>query len=401
MCDAAKNRVKSGLQRKINVCNVDEEGRFGGPARRIVHVAKELKKHNVETQVVFPKCDSERFFKELLLANIKCTSKNITRLTKEKKILFKYIIRFPIELMQLVSFFRKKKFDLIHVNGSYQFKSALAGKLASVPVVWHLNDSKMDSVVKSICIFLAKYCATGLIVTGMRVYEYYVRGTNLVNKPFYAIQVPVDTKVFNPNIVTSDVRLNEIKGKKIVTVSGINPTKGLEYFIEMALKLNQKYSDLTFLIAGAEFNSQKNYYRKLKDIIAGTSLAKDNLIFVGMIDDIPSFLKGADIFVYTSISESGPAAVWEAMAMGKPIVSTDVGSVSEYIKDGVSGYVVPIKDSKALTEKVERLIMDPELCESMGKEAIGIAQEKLDVSAAAKKHALFYDKIITSTIRPN
>ena len=55
-----------------------------------------------------------------------------------------------------------------------------------------------------------------------------------------------------------------------------------------------------------------------------------NLFFI--IDE-PSFLKSGDIFVYTSISESGPMAVWEAMAMGKPIVTTDVGSVSQYLKN--------------------------------------------------------------------
>ncbi|TLD41219.1 MAG: Glycosyltransferase [Candidatus Jettenia ecosi] len=380
---------------RIRVCNVDEEGRFGGPERRIVQVAKALKQLGVDTHVVYPRYDSEKFAQELSKAGISSSALNITRLSKEKKVFARYVFYFFVEIYRLCMFFRKHGFDLIHVNGSYQFKVALAAKLAGIPVVWHLNDTMMDAIVKKICIIIAEYCASGFIVTGKRVYEYYIRGTSLERKPYCEIQVPVDTTVFDPAVVVAENRTSLTNGRKIVTVSGINPTKGLEYFIEMATNLLQHHNDLVFFVAGAEFSSQKKYYEDLKTLVSKAMLTDNNLKFVGMVDDVPSFLKGADIFVFTSVSESGPAAVWEAMSMGKAIVTTDVGGVPQYIEDGVSGFIVPIKDARALSEKVELLLANPALRQKMGAEARSVAQKNLDVTLAAQKHASFYRRILS------
>ena len=382
----------------IQVCNVDEEGRFGGPERRIVQVAEAAKKHGVETHVVYPKYDSDIFHQELLKAEISNSALAITRLSKEKKILARYIIFFFIEIARLWRFFKKNKFDLIHVNGSYQFKVAIAGKLSGLPVVWHFNDTMMQAIVKNICIKISRYCATGFIVAGKRVYDFYIRGTNLEKKPFTEIHAPVDTSAFDPKRVLPDDRVNKISGVKIVTVSGINPTKGLEYFIEMASKLIADHDDLHFFVAGAEFSSQQHYYQSLKDLIASTHLTSDQLLFLGMVDDVPSLLQAADICVFTSISEASPTAIWEAMAMRKAIVTTDVGSVNQYIEDGISGFVVPVKDVSAMREKVDILIANSSLREEFGNRARLIAEKKLDISIAAEKHASFYRRILVSTV---
>ena len=126
-------------------------------------------------------------------------------------------------------------------------------------------------------------------------------------------------------------------------MSGINPTKGLEYFIEMSSELIKKYKNLQFFVAAPNFKSQEKYFQKLLNLFSSSNLNDENFRFLGMIDNVPSFLKSGDIFVYTSISESGPMAVWEAMAMGKPIVTTDVGSVSQYLKNEENAFIVPPK----------------------------------------------------------
>ena len=380
---------------QIRVCNVIEEGRFGGPERRIVQVAKVLKTRNIETHVFYPKYDSEKFSQELLKAGIPNSALSINRLTKEKKVLAKYIIFFFIEIFRLRRLFRRYKFDLIHGNGSYQFKAALAARLAGVPAVWHFNDTQMDAVIKKICLVIAKYCSSGFIVAGDRVRNYYIRGNSLEKKPCIEVHAPVDTNLFDPNHVIPDKRVSKMQGRKIVSVSGINPTKGLEYFIDMASCLLPRYNDLGFFVAGAEFSSQKKYYQYLKDLIVSSKLTNNHFKFVGMIDNVASFLKSADICVFTSIAEASPTAVWEAMSMGKAIVTTDVGSVSQYIENGKSGFIVPIKDVKALREKVEILLENSTLRQKMGADARIVAQKYLDISVAAEKHALFYRRILS------
>lgn len=378
----------------IRVANIIEEGRFGGPQARIVLVAEALKKYGIETHVVYSKYDSDKLSQKLSRAGISNSAINITRLTREKKVLARYLICFFAEVIRLYLLFRREKFDLVHVNGSYQFKGALAATMAGIPVIWHLNDTSIMPIVKKMCIFIAKYCASGFIVAGQRVYNYYIRGTALDRKLSIEIHAPVDTTVFDPKCVVPDKRLDKYDGIKIVSVSNVNPTKGLECFIETASSLTQRYKNLHFFVGGAVLSSQVKYYHTLKKLVASKNLSSDNFTFLGRVDNVPTVLKSADICIFTSLAEASPTAVWEAMSMGKAIASTDVGSVRQYIEDGKSGFIVPIKDSKALSKKVEILAKDPLLRQKMGSEARAVAKKRLDVSIAAEKHAIFYRKIL-------
>ena len=379
----------------IRVCCIDEEGRFGGPERRITEIAKALKIHGIDTHVVYPIYDSKKFCRELSRAGVASSAVNITRLSSERRFLVKYVALFFVEVLRLCFLFRRKRADLVQVNGSQQFKAALAASIAGIPVVWVIEDTLMNPVVKTICTVLAKFTASGLIVTGKRVYEYYIRKSFLRSKPCIEIHPPVDTTVFDPEGVFKDKRICRIRGKKIVTVTGINPTKGIEYFMEMASILLKRHKDLYFFIAAAKFESQRKYYQYLKKTALSYNLTEKHFQFSGMVEDVPAFLKSADIFVFTSISESGPMAVWEAMSMGKPVVTTDVGAVKQYMEDGKSGFIVPVKDSRALSRKVEELLENPDLGSKMGLAARTVAQKKLDVSIAAEKYASFYRRILS------
>ena len=95
------------------------------------------------------------------------------------------------------------------MNGSYQFKVAIAGKISGIPVVWHLNDTKMPAVIKRLCILVGKYCADGFIVAGERVREFYIIGNGLENKPYAEIHAPVDTNEFDPERVEEDKRVSK------------------------------------------------------------------------------------------------------------------------------------------------------------------------------------------------
>ena len=79
---------------RITVLNVDEEGRFGGPERRIVNVARELYQKSVETTVVIPKLDSDRFVAYANAVGVKYHILDITRLSLERTILARYVKRF-------------------------------------------------------------------------------------------------------------------------------------------------------------------------------------------------------------------------------------------------------------------------------------------------------------------
>jgi glycosyltransferase involved in cell wall biosynthesis len=100
-----------------------------------------------------------------------------------------------------------------------------------------------------------------------------------------------------------------------------------------------------------------------------------------------------DVYVCSSISESSPASVWEAMSMARAIVSTSVGDVPCHISNGKSGYLVDVNDSAALGDRVIDLLMSPDLRTSFGQEA----RKAVDVFSphtVGMKTEAFYKRVL-------
>jgi glycosyltransferase involved in cell wall biosynthesis len=379
-------------RKKIKICNVDEEGRFGGPERRIIQVAKALSSYNVDTVILFPKLDSGVFRSKIAEAGVHGVSWPMTRLSKEKKILIRYALFFWLEILGYIVFFKKRKIELVHVNGSYQFKVAIAARLAGAPVVWHLNDTFAPSILRRVFHAVAPLCAKGFIIAGKRVGSYYLDGTALAKKPVMEIHAPVDMSFFDPSRYPEETEDDKRKDVVIGTVSGVNPAKGLEYFIDAAGEILKTCPGARFMVAGAVLSSQKKYYEMIQEKLG--KFDPEKIEFCGLIDDVPGFLSKLDICLFSSVTEASPTSIWEAMAMAKPVVTTDVGSVTQYIKDGESGFIVPVGDSRKLAERTVELINHPGMRKKFALAARKSALKNLDITSAARKHEEIYRKIL-------
>lgn len=375
----------------LRVANIILDGRFGGPQNRIYQVARHLKRDGIETTVILPDKGSEVFARKLQENGIGLRQLRLHRLTRQMMHLSAYLLLFVPEVLKLTSALRNCEVALVHCNSAWQIKSVLAARFAGLPAIWHLNDTEMPFLLKPAFKMLsANYC-DAFIAAGQRVKSYYFRDPRLAGKPVRVINPPVDITHFDPGAVCEDQRLSKVQGLKIVTIGNINPTKGMEHFLQMAARLNQRYRGLNFFLVGPVFASQKKYSQKLKRLAQELDL--NNLHFYGAAADVAPVLKSADIFVCTSLSESGPMTVFEAMSMAKPIVSTDVGDVSRFIRDGESGYVVPVGDAEILAAKVGLLIDDPQRGR-FGQRARETAVRELDVIVCAKKHRQFYLEVM-------
>lgn len=368
------------------------EGRFGEPQARITAVAEKLKNDGIETIVVFPKDDSKSFHERLTEKSIQTRRLRLHRLTKQKSHLIKYVIFFIPELFSLYKCFKKERVDIVHCNGSWQIKGIIAGRLAGTKVAWHLNDTSVPNFINIVFNFLALYFCDAFITAGERVRAYYFNDQRFFQKQIVEIQALVDTFVFDPEKVKEDRKIADYPGLKIVTVANINPVKGIEYFVEMASILNGLYDNLSFFVVGSQLANQKSYTDKISGLTKKYDLK--NLHFYGPSDNVPSVLKATDVYVCSSIAEASPISVWEAMSMGKAIVSTDVGDVARFIIEGESGYIVPIKNAPTMAEKVGLLVKNADLRKKVGVNARKIALKNLDVDICVKKHAEFYRKII-------
>ena len=102
--------------------------------------------------------------------------------------------------------------------------------------------------------------------------------------------------------------------------------------------------------------------------------------YLGRLDDVRPAIARSSIYVLPSYYGEGvPRSVLEAMAMGRPIVTTDAPGCRETVRDGANGYLVPVRDVPALVAALERLIAEPVRIAAMGRESRSIAVEKYDV----------------------
>jgi glycosyltransferase involved in cell wall biosynthesis len=372
----------------LRIANILLDGRFAGPQNRVLQVAERLKKYGIETVVLIPKNDSEIFHSKLLERNIIVQRLNLHRITKHWPHLMGYILFFLPELFSIYNYLKRENIKLVHCNCPWQIKGVIAGKMARAKVIWHLQDTRMPRIIRILFNVLTRFLCDGFIVAGNRVKHYYLGRKKPTSRKIMEIQAPVDTLHFNPKSVLQDNAIANNSGITITTVGNITPAKGIEYFIEMASMLDIQYENLHFYVVGPPLDSQKHYSRQLARILNQYKLK--NVHFYGNCDNVPGILKGTDIYVCSSVTEASPMSVWEAMAMQKAIVSTNVGDVRRFIRDGKSGFIVPPADSSQLAQKVSILIDDCNLRKKFGKFARATAVKELDIGICVDKHRNFY-----------
>jgi glycosyltransferase involved in cell wall biosynthesis len=120
----------------------------------------------------------------------------------------------------------------------------------------------------------------------------------------------------------------------------------------------------------------------------------ERLQITGWVDDAPSRLAGFDVFALPSRWEGMPLSILEAMHAGLAVVACDVGSVSEAIRDGDTGYVVPIDDFGALCDRLRTLLADVALRERMGERARSVAGACFTDALMARRYEAVYASMV-------
>lgn len=151
--------------------------------------------------------------------------------------------------------------------------------------------------------------------------------------------------------------------------------KGIFEFIEAARILKKRYPEAIFRIVGPFDDNpsaiSKNTVRLWVD---------ENIVeYLGETKDVRPFIIDSSVFVLPSYREGTPRTVLEAMAMGRPVITTEAPGCRETVVEGRNGFLVPVKDVGSLVEAMEKFILHPELIDKMGKKSREIAENKYNV----------------------
>lgn len=295
-----------------------------------------------------------------------------------------------IELKRLIE---KEKFDIVHTHTTEAgIIGRIAAKLAKVPVIIH--SIQIDPISNCENPILRMFLILCEKITS-KFTDKYVSIANMITQSF------LSHKIGNTNqyeTIYSPFDFNEFKSKKKIKLpKGFNvcyvailcKRKGVNELLQSAIDL--KNEKINFIVVG---NGELEEYMKAK-------IKEDNLKNVKMMGyrkDAIDIINSCNALVLPSYGEGVPRVIIEAMALKKPVIVTDVGGVKDVVKDGINGFLIPVGNSKSITEKVIILSKNKELCQKMGKEG-SKSLDKFSVKENKKRFDEIYQKLLKEKVR--
>lgn len=307
----------------------------------------------------------------------------------------RYVLSFSEDVRALEALIIDVKPDVVQVCGLLNIQAVLAARRAKIPVVWQLLSTFSPPPMRFIYGQLVKKWASSIMSTGSLVArKHYLKG-NILDRtfPFYP---PVETSRF---VQTSEKKQRarqfmSLSEDVIVigTVGNRNRQKSHDQFVRIAKQvLTQTDKDVYFVIIGAITPSyQETYSTLVEQYIAEEGLTDRIKLFESTIP-VETILCGFDVFLLSSMAEGVPTVLLEAMSVGMPIVSTDVGAIPEIINEGENGFLYQSGETDRAMKSIIRLIDDEQLRYSMSKNNIHVAKAKFDTVSCSAVHKQAYD----------
>lgn len=187
----------------------------------------------------------------------------------------------------------------------------------------------------------------------------------------HVVPLGVDLTLFSPDERDRD----DDEPIRILNVAGMSPRKGQAVLLRAFARLRSagRHVGLTVAGDGDERSSLEAEARRLG--------VADHVEFLGAVghDQVAEQLRRCDIFCLPSFAEGLPMVLMEAMAAGKPVVSTAIAGTPELIENGVSGLLVPPAHVDALAQALDRLVSDPALRRQLARQGRNRVEQQRDL----------------------
>ncbi len=249
----------------------------------------------------------------------------------------------------------------------------LAAKLAGVPIIVHTPHGHVffgyfGPFKTKIFILLEKLASriTDKIITlSNREKEDYILFKTAEEDKLSVICSGIGLNKFKESLLSEKQNLKKelgIPGNSLIvgTAGRLVPVKGPEFLIKAAKYIISEYPDTYFIFTG---DGPLEQDLKRKALEMGIS---ENIIFLGWRNDVAKIISIYDIFVLPSLNEGMGRVLVEAMALGKPIVASNIGGIPDLVIHGKNGFLVPPKDPEELAKYIQILLEDEEKREKMG-----------------------------------
>lgn len=265
--------------------------------------------------------------------------------------------------------------DLVHANSIRAgLIAALARRLGGPPTVVHIRDVLPPGAVSTMTMRLLHAGADAIVANSHYTREH-MPGPSAQTQT-WVVHNPVDLGRFDraqvdPSQVRHELALTD-DARLLAVVAQITPWKGQDTAIRALAQLRRLgHSAHLALVGSAKFIDKATrfdneaYLQRLQDLIAELGLI-EHVSFLGEREDIPAVMAAADLLLMPSWQEPFGRAIIEAMAMGTPVLATNVGGTDDIVTDGVDGLLIAPTETDRWVRSIDRLLNDPPLLRRLG-----------------------------------
>ena len=297
----------------------------------------------------------------------------------------------PATLTALLKVIDRRQIDVLHLHGyGATTFGRMAGAMRRLPTILHEHANLTDTpwFQKVADRLLEPY--TDIAIAVSKSTADFVRRARLVRPEKIRVVylgAPLDEFGGEPTaaqVLAARRDLGIAPGEfAIGTITRLHDSKGNEYLIDAARQIVDRHPEARFFLAG------EGPLRPALEAQAARLGLGNRFVFLGFVKDVAATLSAFDLSVFPSLWEGTPLTAFEALAAGKPIVSTDADGLTDILDPGRSAWVVPARDASALADRIVYAIEHPDQRRALAAGARQAGRE-FDIAAFVAKMERLY-----------
>lgn len=312
---------------------------------------------------------------------------------------------------------KENQCEIIHCNSlKSDIYGAIAGKLARLPIIWHVRDHIAPQYLPSLMVRTMRALSKRVpahVITNSRstLLSLFgddeaatVRGESTGR--YTVVSDCVDESFLHvpePPVQTAWRTTSDARPLYIAIIGRLTRWKGQHVFLDaakivletLAREKNAAIPELRFVIAGGALFGEDAYETEVK-AQAKRDLPADAIEWRGNVGDVPQLLTELDLLIHASITpEPFGQVIIEGMAAGLPVIATRGGGVPETIEPGRTGLLVPMGDANALAEALLMFLRDPQTATQIGRNGWHEVRKRFLPRRTASEIEAVYDTLLT------
>jgi len=291
--------------------------------------------------------------------------------------------------------------DVAFVVSAVNVYGGIAARWARVPVVYHVHEVFPPTRLNRLRLRAVERCADRIIAVSRAGAEAFSPRARTAKVETIHNGIDVGRFAFDPERRAGTRAAWGLAEQEtaVGSIGYVTPRKAVEDFLQAALQTVRTAPQCRFFVIGDAPPSCRDYEAGLREFVRANGLG-ERVRFLPHTEAIEDCYAALDVLVLSSLSESLPRVVLEAMAASVPVVATDVGGVRECIDDGATGLIVPPRQPERLAEAIAALAADRPMRLRLAEAALESVGQRFSMAAFQSAFRSFFDRVEKEMVKP-